>query len=388
MTVEPKPEKIHALGELAIKTFTCLEASSDKPPPLADDAYAKFSIEDLKALAEGIAEVGQLGPLPDGPVIAGLGNLLSNKLRVHAKQFAETSAGIKKAMDTSFGTMSESVKASLSDSLNGMAAIRESLRESSAVSAMRKEFESQNRIQGMLPKDLLSQVDYAKTLGLGSAAVRKIQEDEKRLSDRMPKTALEQLGHQTQASRLSVPTIDTPILRLPPVAETPIGRAAIAGEESARQLREVAGLAGEMTDKIANLSEVMLTKVLPQWFQNLQDGANTTNDSLQQAKTSVNLAKKAIIWSIVVTVAMTMWQLWVAREYKLENDSQQNTSEVLMREQLKESQALNKQLAEDSKRLNEQLTKMSQALANLSSTKASPTVHSSALGHAPKSEAP
>jgi len=59
-----------------------------------------------------------------------------------------------------------------------------------------------------------------------------------------------------------------------------------------------------------------------------------------------------------------------------------------MREQLKESQALNKQLAEDSKRLNEQLTKMSQALANLSSTKASPTVHSSALGHAPKSEAP
>lgn len=388
--VDAKPEDFPALGELAVKTFTCLEPSSDKPPPLTDAAFSALSTEDLKALADCIAEVGQLGQLPDGPTLEALGSALSSKLRLHSKQFAETTARINKAMDTSFGTMSASVKASLADNLSGMAAIRESLRDSSAVSAMRNELQSHGRLLGMLPKDIIAQSEYAKTLGLESAAevFRQIKEDEKKVFGKIPKPALEELERQSQASGFVPHALESPVLRFQPVSETPVGRAAIAGEESARQLREVAGLAGEMTDKIANLSEVMLTEVLPKWFENLQDGAKTTNDGLDQARKSVNLAKKAIIWSIVVTVAMTMWQLEVAREYKLENDAQQNTTEALMREQLKESQALNKQLAEDSKRLNEQLARMNEVLANVPQAKAIPPPQSTGTTTPPKSTAP
>ena len=241
----------------------------------------------------------------------------------------------------------------------------------------------------MLPKEILSHVDLIKKLDLGTTPEvmrqRQIIEEQQRPYDSMHKTALEQLKQfegQTPTSYLSTPKIDLPIPYLPPIAETPIGRAAIAGEESARQLKEVASMAAEMTDKIATLSEVMLTDVLPKWFANLQDGANTTNESLLQAKTSVNLARKAIIWSIVVTVAMTMWQILLAREYKLENDEQQNKSLELMSKQLKESQDLNKQLAEDSKKLNEQLSKMNQSFINAPFTKSPLTIHSPALGPA------
>jgi hypothetical protein len=391
LTADQKSQDLPALGELAIKTFTCLEEKSDTPSPLSEEVYSALSAEDLKALAEGIAEVGELGALPERPALEALGALLLTKLRFYAKQAAETAAKIKKAMDTSFGSMSASVKASLADSLSGMAAIRESLRETSAVAAMRKEIETQNRILGQLPKDLISPIDYAKQLGLGSGVadeLLKINEDHAKLSGLMPKTVREELVRQAQTTKLNVHTLGIPIYQPPPVSETPMGRAAIAGEESARQLREVAGLAGQMTDKIASLSEVMLTKVLPEWFRNLKEGSDATNDSLEQAKTSVNLAKKAILWSIFVTVAMTIWQLWVAREYKLENDAQQTTTEALMRAQLKESQALNKQLAEDSKRLNEQLTKMSQALAASPSSKATTTEHRPAPGPAPKIAVP
>lgn len=385
--VELKPDKLHALGELAIKSFTCVEASSIKPLPLADDAYAKFSSEDRRALAEGIAEIEQLGPIIDEPVLASLGNLLKNRLHFYAKQYAESAASIKKAMDTNFGTMSESVKASIADSLTGIAAIRESLQTATPFSAIQKEIESQNRIFRVLPNELLSQVGHIKTLGLGPTAdvVKRINEDQQRLYNSVPKSALEQfeqIERKTRASSLSSPEIDLSFPQPPPIAVTPTGRAAIAGEESARQLREVAGMAAEMTDKVANLSEVILTQVLPKWFQNLQDGASKTNESLQQAKTSVNLAKKAIFWSIGATVAMTMWQIWLAREYKLENDDQQNKFLELMSKQLKESQDLNKQLAEDSKKLSEQLTKMNQALSNVPFAKSPPPIDSSALGPA------
>lgn len=374
LTAEPQSQNFPTLGELAVKTFTCLEAKSEKPAPLSDTSYAALSADDIKVLAQGIAEVGGLGKLTDGPVLEALGKVLSNRLRIYAKQAAESTAEIKKAMDRSFGTISDSVKASLADSLSGMAAIRESLRDSTAVAAMRKEVEAQNHLLGQLPKDLFSQIDYAKQFGLSTAAdevLRKIKEDKASLAGLIPKTALGGIEHQSRATQLNAHTLDVPIYRPPPVADTPMGRAAIAGEESARQLREVAGLAGQMTDKIGALSEVMLTKVLPEWFKNLKDGTDLTNQSLVQAEHSVNLAKKAIIWSIGITVAMTIWQLWVAREYKLENDAQQATSEKLLRQQLEASQALNKQMALDSQRLTEEVAKVSQALSNLPVPKAS-----------------
>jgi hypothetical protein len=62
---------------------------------------------------------------------------------------------------------------------------------------------------------------------------------------------------------------------------------------------------------------------------------------------------------------MTCWQLWIAREYKLDNDRQQLTSEALLRNQLQISQDLNAQLSGDFQRLQKEVIKLNQTMANI-----------------------
>lgn len=75
--------------------------------------------------------------------------------------------------------------------------------------------------------------------------------------------------------------------------------------------------------------------------------------------------------SVILTVLITGWQLWIGGGYKLENDAQQNTSESLMRQQLVAPQELNEQLAVDSIRLKEGLAKPNRFVESLQAPKAS-----------------
>ena len=79
----------------------------------------------------------------------------------------------------------------------------------------------------------------------------------------------------------------------------------------------------------------MLTKVLPEWFRDLQDGAAAANKSIK-------IAYGAIIMSILGTVGVTAWQLWVAREYQRQDSVQQDTTERLLRDQLLATKQLKK----------------------------------------------
>lgn len=147
--------------------------------------------------------------------------------------------------------------------------------------------------------------------------------------------------------------------------DTPIGRAAIASEDSATQLREVAGLVGDMADKLANLHTVFLTEVIPQWVSSLKLNGEAMNQSLQNADDNLRWAKWALIASVIVTLATTVWQIWIAHDYKLENDTQQTDALLIMKEQLKASQELNKQLTTDSMQLKKDLVKLQQSVETL-----------------------
>lgn len=334
---------LRAFGERVLKLLVCADQEADKAPALTDEVYKKLSAEDIKALTEGVSKACNVALLSDGDPLKALGSAVFDQLAEQGKRMAEAAAKIKETLNSSFGSMSPTLKAALGENLSGLSAIREALKISPAVEALRK---AQDK------RDLLFSSALKQPVGAFAASetLRKLQEDKDRFASSKPNDLLSNNPFAPE-HLLRPPT-------LPRVEETPMGRAAIAAEESAAQLQEVSGLVGQMVEQLGKLHTLFLTEVIPQWVRNLEDGAKATN-------TSIGLAKKAIYWSIGVTVLMTCWQLWVAREYKIENDKQQATSEALFRKQLEVSQELNTQLAADSKRLQEELSKLSRAVADL-----------------------
>lgn len=342
---------LRALGERLLKLLVCTNHEADKVPALTDEVYNKLSAEDIKVLTEGVSKACNVALLSDGDPLKALGAAVFDQLAEQGKRMAQAAAKIKETLNSSFGSMSATLKAALGENLTGLSAIREALKMSSAVEAMREVQEKRDLLFSCAVKDPAGTFAASETL-------RKFQEDRDRFASSKP---IDLLSEIDKGPPFVSPIASERLLRsptLPRMEETPMGRAAIAAEESADQLQEVSGLVGQMVEQLGKLHTLFLTEVIPQWVRNLEDGAKATN-------TSIGLAKKAIYLSIGVTVLMTCWQLWVAREYKLENDKQQATSEALFRKQLEVSQELNTQLTADSKRLQEELSKLSQAVADL-----------------------
>jgi len=325
---DSSPTNLKSLGELALKTFVCIDNSSDNKPALTGEIYEQLTTEDIETLAIVVARECNASLLPGGDVLEALGTAIYDVLAKYAKNTAE----INQRLAKNFQSLSETVRANLGDNLKGMFSITESLKMSSAVESARKVFENQESL--FKSKNSISQLDW------------------------------DSLESKT---KLIEPFHHRPIF--PKVEDTPAGRAAIASEDSARQLREVAGLVGQMAEQLGKLHTVFLTEVIPQWVNDLEASSQATNTTLNQAERSLFWAKWAIIASVVVTVLMTGWQVNIAREYKLENDEQQKTSELLMRKQLEAIQEQNKLLAADSNRLQEELIKLNQAIANQSPLK-------------------
>lgn len=319
---------LRALGELALKTLVCTDNGPEKTSALTEEIFSQLSSTDIELLIDGVIEVSGLTPLPQSKTLESLGSIVFDQIASDIKRTQEMAEKLKRSMSTTFGSLSEGAMKSLVDSMSSLNAVRDSLKLSPAVEAFRKAQEDQERLLGgMAHKDLLA-----------------------------------------QASILEMPEPRIPKLYMPKFEETPIGRATIASEDSATQLRQVAGLVGDMADKLANLHTVFLTEVIPQWVKSLEENAGAMQQSLSNAEENLKWAKWALIASVVVTILMTIWQIWIAREYKLENDKQQTASVLIMKEQLKASQELNKQLKTDAVQLKEELVKLQQSVETLNAT--------------------
>jgi len=319
---------LRALGELALKTLVCTDNDPEKTSALTNEIFSQLSSTDIELLIDGVIEVSGLTPLPESKTLESLGSIVFDQVTSDIKRTLETAENLKRSMSSAFGSLSQGAMKSLVDSMSSLNAVRDSLKLSPAVEAFRKVQEDHDRLfGGVAHKELLAQA--------------KISE--------MPQPRM-------------------PELYRPKFEETPMGRAAIASEDSAAQLREVAGLVGDMADKLANLHTVFLTEVIPQWVKSLEGNAEAMNISLGNTEKSIKWAKWALIASVVVTIAMTAWQICIARDYKLDNDKQQTDAVLIMKEQLKASQELSKQLKTDSVQLKEELVKLQQSVETLSAT--------------------
>jgi len=320
---------LRLLGELLLKSLVCTGAGPEMVPALSEEIYSKLTGDDICVLAGAVAKASSVGPLREGDCATALGTAMLEMMTEQSRMMAESAVEMKRMLDKNFGSLSATLKAALGQNLTGLSAITERLTMSPAVEA-----------------------------------IRRIQEDRQSLADRLANSVVP--GLQKNAALLRPLDFEPHLARIefPKVEDTPIGRAAIAGEESARQLQEVVGLIGQMSEQLGRLHALFLTEVIPQWVKNIEDGSKATNTTLNQAERSLFWAKWAICASIVVTVLVTGWQLGVARDYKRDHDRQQNTSEDLLRAQFDESLRQDSRLAEDSKELRA-------ALASLEATVAS-----------------
>lgn len=319
---------LRALGELALKTLVCTDNDPEKTSALTEETFSQLSDTDIELLINGVIEVSGFTPLPESKTLESFGSIVFDEITSNINRTKETTESLKRSMSSAFGSLSQSAMKSLVDSMSSLNAVRDSLKLSPAVEAFRKVQEDHDRLLGgMAHKEFL---DKAKILDMSQ--------------HRMPE------------------------LYMPKFEETPIGRAAIASEDSATQLREVAGLVGDMADKLATLHTVFLTEVIPQWVDSLEKNSGAMRTTLSQTEKSLFWAKWALFASVVVTILMTVWQIWVAREYKLENDQQQSDSVLIMKEQLKASQELNKQLKVDAMQLKDELLKLHQSMETLNAT--------------------
>lgn len=312
---------LRALGELALKTLVCTNNDPEKTSALTEEIFSQLSNTDIELLIGGVIEVSDLTPLPDSKTLESLGSIVFDQVTSDIKNTRETAEKLKRTMNSAFGSLSQGAMKSLVDSMSSLNAVRDSLKLSPAVGAFRKIQEDQERLfGGVAHKELLA-----------------------------------------QAKILKAPNTRMPELYIPKFEDTPIGRAAIASEDSATQLREVAGMVGDMADKLADLHTVFLTKIIPEWTSSLEENSKAMNKSFHNAEQNLKWAKWALIASVIVTIATTVWQIWIAHDYKLENDKQEADAVLIMKAQLKASQDLTEQLKADSTQLKKELLDLKKA---------------------------
>lgn len=165
------------------------------------------------------------------------------------------------------------------------------------------------------------------------------------------------------------PILNVAPVRLPNLEDGPIGRTARAGEEAAAQLREVAGLTGQMVSEIGKLNQAVITQVLPAWFASLKDDAEATRDAARQAQSNLFWAKWALIASVVATLGTAAWQVWLTRGYELESDQQQATIERLLKEQVGQNKRLVEAQESQSAAMKEFLSRPQQGSVGARNTK-------------------
>jgi hypothetical protein len=336
-----------ALGELLLKKLVCTESEVTTIPALTDSVYTSLNAAEISALVEAVAQACRVHPLSEGASLEGLGSAVYDQtgtsMRLLNEKFSET----KTILERNFGDLSMHAKSALSESMRGFAEISESLRKSSLVSAALEAQQLRNEV--------------LKSFSAEAAALKTVSESARagmESSSLLQTMGADALNPHQQRATFAQPKIVShyaPKLELPRLEETPLGRTAIAGEEAAKKLQELAGLTGQMTNQIGQLHALFLTEVVPQWANNLKVGSAATN-------TSIQLARRAIYWFIGVTVLMTAWQIWIASEYKTESDKQQSTSAQLLGEQLAEYQRLNQRLTEDAEELRKTLARLEPVL--------------------------
>lgn len=178
---------------------------------------------------------------------------------------------------------------------------------------------------------------------LGGSSLEDLQKQMANLSsirhDARGSDSLESVARLTNLGLEAKPTVDFEKYQhsIPDVSDTPLGRATL---ESAHNSRATAEKMDTLTGVVAQLSQTIIEKVLPAWFQNVKQGQLDAKESTENAVRSLVWTRRAIILSAVVACAVGWWQVSVSRSLDKGSTEQQLRSEALLQAQLQSQHKL------------------------------------------------
>lgn len=113
--------------------------------------------------------------------------------------------------------------------------------------------------------------------------------------------------------KLAIEPIDVRPLRVPRPEETPVGKATI---QSQAQLAQVVELTAKLVADMSQMSQTLVTQVLPDLNRKAEEDRASALVSIDQAGRSLGWAK----WALIATVALTALQFVMGWAYKRDAD--------------------------------------------------------------------
>jgi hypothetical protein len=337
------PENDSTLGSAVLRRQTARAETPDALASLDTEDFNKLDDSDVMELAEAIAEVNALGAISTSDGIGtyqALGQAVREKLIELSRQMAATMETVRKSMESQLSFLGDSTRKALMGNVADISLLSKQLSLPSAIAAFKEPSVRDLAAKAMADPSIARIAESMKATSPGSA----------REQAKLGASVLGRNGTPSDGpdliSGIKVPDI---AFSMPDPRTMPAYRAARAGEAAAEHLADVAETTSQMMQSIGTLTTTMMTEVWPKWQAKVEDDRKSGQVSLAQANSSLKWTKWAMIASVLVSIATTGWQLWIARENRLEADKQQAAqlahTEALMREQTEAMKSLRVELS-------------------------------------------
>lgn len=311
------------LGKAAVRQLCSRNEDKRNSEPLATDEVDALNEADLQVLVPVIAKRSGWGHLSANAGFKELGDAVKAAKAQLRERHQKMLADMHKSIDVGYSFLPKSSLESLKAQMEALSDIRSTMPGTDAVQAAMK---------GLSP--LVDVLNVAK--GSGRTTKNEIEGTRERVR------AEEVISRQSRIH---------PEVFIPPrPEETPLGRAAI---ESAENSRDVARKMEDLVDLIAGIHQTMVQDVVPAWFKKVKEDQEAAEGAVRQAADSLWWTKWAVIFSVVVALLTTAWQVSVAREIDRENTELQKRIEATLNSQLLGQQKLIEQQAREAVALRE-----------------------------------
>jgi len=289
-------DEAQELGVKGLMLLCSREEDKRNFSPLAEEEFQALTDTDKAALAISICAHNGWGEVSTSDVLAELGQRLNTARREKRDSDAKAMKALHKSIESSYSFLSSGALNTLQGQMADLSMLR-----------------NQAYALDTLKSSADAQAEMLKTT--------------------VPKASLlSQLNHESVR------------VRFPSYEDTPMARATADG---IRASKETAAKVHDLVEIVAGLNSTIVSRVLPEWFKQVEEGQRNSDIAVRQATKGLALAAWAIVISAVLTIFVTVWQIQVAKDLDQQNGVQQKLIEDLLRQQIAVQTKQNAQQAAD-----------------------------------------
>ncbi len=340
------------LGKTILDRLSSRNQERGKDDPLSTAELDALSEDDLKALAQAIANQSRWGNLPDGISVDALAELAKAEIERERARHKKQMDEMGKSLDAGYGFLKKDTLSKLKEQLTGISEVRNSMRFGQLPDGLANSMLGTSAYEEAMHG--LGQLDAIKGTSASNAYDEVVRNAQK------VNVAFPSEPQMSRAMNLRE------IPRPPRPEESPIGIAAL---ETAQHTEEIARLMAVLADATTGLNQTVVAEILPAWFAQVKSDQSQSEKSIQHATQSLTYAAQSLTWakwavaaSVAATIIGTLWQVYVAREIDSNNTTEQKNVEIKMSARHAEAKLLLEQQLEAQKNLLEQQGKEAELL--------------------------